>query len=59
MQRDRELARQFITRYADRFLFGRDQYGNDLDKSLPTLDLPEGVLTKVYSENALRLVPLD
>ena len=50
---------QFIIRYADRLLFGRDQYGNDLDKFLPTLDLPEDVLTRVHSENALRLVPLD
>ena len=59
MKRDREHARQFITRYADRLLFGRDQYGSDLDQFLPTLDLPEAALAKVYSENALRLVPLD
>ena len=59
MKRDREHARQFIVRYADRLLFGRDQYGDDLDQFLPTLGLPEDMLAKVYSENALRLVPLD
>ena len=59
MQRDRQYARQFIIRHADRLLFGRDRYGDDLDRFLQTLDLPEEVQKKLYFKNALRLVPLD
>jgi len=58
MERDPELAKQFVTDNADRLLFGRDRYGDDLDRFLQTLGLPEDVLTKVYCRNALRLVPL-
>lgn len=59
MQRDRPYARQFIIRYADRLLFGRDRYGDDLDRFLQTLDLPEQVQENIYFKNALRLVPPD
>ena len=59
LQRDTIHARQFIVRFADRLLFGRDQYGDELDRFLLTLDLPDDVVAKLYSENALRLVPLD
>lgn len=48
----------FLTTYQDRLLFGRDAPGNALQEYLNTLDLPEHILTKLYSENALRLVPL-
>ena len=58
LQRGPKHARQFILRFADRLLFGRDQYGAALDRFLPTLDLPAEVVAKVYAENALRLVPL-
>ena len=57
LHRDTEHAREFIIRFADRLLFGRDQYGDDLARFLPTLDLPGDVAAKIYAGNALRLVP--
>ena len=59
MERDVEHAKRFIIRFADRLLFGRDQYGDDLDRFLQSIDLPGDVKSKIYFENALRLVPLD
>jgi predicted TIM-barrel fold metal-dependent hydrolase len=57
MRRDIEHARVFLTRYEDRLLFGRDFYGGDLQKFLATLRLPRKTQTKIFSQNALRLVP--
>ena len=59
MKRDLDHARSFINRHADRLLFGRDGYGNDLREFLDALGLSPAVLQKIYSTNALRLVPLD
>lgn len=56
LDRDPEHARRFIIRFADRLLFGRDQYGSDHRAFLSTLDLPEDVMEKVYGDNARRLV---
>ena len=56
MQRDRDHARQFMTRFADPLLFARDNYGQDLHQFLQTLDLPRDVAQKIYSDNARRLV---
>lgn len=50
---------EFLTNYQDRLLFGRDAPGNDLQAYLGGLDMPENVMAKIYSENALRLVPLE
>jgi len=58
LKRDPAHAKQFLTRYQDRLLFGRDIYGTDLHQFLVTLDLPQTVAEKIYSGNALRLVPL-
>jgi predicted TIM-barrel fold metal-dependent hydrolase len=57
MSRDPEHAAKFITRYADRLLFARDYYEQDLWTFLKTLPLAEDVKRKLYFENALRLVP--
>jgi predicted TIM-barrel fold metal-dependent hydrolase len=59
LQRDSDHAVKFLTRYADRLLFGRDQYGKDLHEYLQPLELDESVRNKIYSENALRLAPMD
>jgi predicted TIM-barrel fold metal-dependent hydrolase len=56
MARDPAHALQFITRYADRLLFGRDYYGTELHEFLSTLDLPAAVVEKIYWQNAERLV---
>ena len=59
LQRDSEFAKEFLCRFADRILFARDYYGNDLKEFLESLDLPEDIKTKIYFENAMRLVPLS
>ena len=56
LKRDTEHARQFLCRFADRLLFGRDYYGKDLHSFLETLNLPQDVSDKIYHRNALQLV---
>jgi len=56
MKRDPGYAVEFITRYADRLLYGRDSYGNDLQEFLDSLDLPADVRQKIYHENAEKLL---
>ncbi len=57
LRRDRAHAREFLRHWADRLLFARDYYGSDLVDFLAGLDLPADVQARIYSENALRLVP--
>lgn len=57
LQRDTDHARAFLIRFADRLLFGRDYYGDELHAFLQTLDLPQDVQEKLHFRNALRLVP--
>ena len=59
LQRDLDHAAGFLTRYADRLLFGRDQYEQDLHEFLQSLELDESVRSRIYTENALRLVPAN
>ena len=56
LSRDPKHAVKFITRYADRLLFGRDYYEQDLHDFLQTLPLPVDVVEKIYWQNAERLV---
>ena len=58
-ERDLEHARNFVIRYADRLLFGRDQYGSDHQNLLKSLELPESVSQKLLFTNANKLVPLE
>jgi predicted TIM-barrel fold metal-dependent hydrolase len=58
LQRDLPFARDFLVRYAERLLFGRDDKGDRLQRLLNTLDLPDGVAAKIFYQNALRLVPV-
>lgn len=57
LQRDPANARDFLTRYADRLLFGRDNYGGALQEFLLPLHLDDSVMRKILFENANRLVP--
>ena len=57
LKRDTAHARRLLIRYADRLLYGRDDKGNRLYEFLTTLDLPPDVAEKIFSGNALRLVP--
>ncbi|MBX3010883.1 MAG: amidohydrolase family protein, partial [Caldilineaceae bacterium] len=57
LQRDPAFARDFLIRYADRLLFGRDNNGNNLQTFLTSLALPGEVAAKIGYQNAQRLVP--
>lgn len=57
LARDPVHAVEFITRHADRLLFGRDFYGGKLPALLQTLPLAADVVEKIYWQNAERLVP--
>lgn len=59
LKRDLTFCKEFIGRYADRLLFGRDYYGDDLHRFLQSLDLPKDVTRKIYFENANRLIVAD
>ena len=58
-RRDPEFAKQFILEFQDRILYGRDYFDNAHQEFLNSLGLPNDVLNKIYSGNALKLVPLD
>jgi predicted TIM-barrel fold metal-dependent hydrolase len=57
LKRDPTHAVEFLSRFADRLLFGRDLLGGDLHDFLQSLLLPRDVLEKVLFRNALRLAP--
>jgi hypothetical protein len=58
LQRDPEFARDFLIEFQDRILYGRDCFDNSHQTVLKSLGLPEAVLTKIFSGNALRLVSI-
>jgi len=58
MQRDTEYTVQFLLEFQDRILYGRDDFDNDQQELLRGLGLPDDVLTKILSGNALKLAPL-
>jgi predicted TIM-barrel fold metal-dependent hydrolase len=53
-----EHGRKFIERYQDRLLFARDFYGGELHETLTALNLPDAIKRKLYTDNALKLIPL-
>jgi len=57
LERDRKFSVDFLCEFADRLLYARDQFDNGHQELLNSLDLPADVLEKIYSGNALRLVP--
>ncbi|HUS92433.1 MAG TPA: hypothetical protein VM695_11320 [Phycisphaerae bacterium] len=59
LKRDPDHAVAFLTRFADRLLFGRDQCGGDLLEFLSALPLPDDARAKLYSANADRLLADD
>ena len=56
LARDPQHAVQFLTRYADRLVFGRDYYERELHDFLQPLPLPLEIIEKIYWGNAERLV---
>jgi predicted TIM-barrel fold metal-dependent hydrolase len=59
LSRDRDFTREFLVEFQDRILYGRDNFTNNHQEFLNSLDLPQQVLDKIYADNALKLVPLD
>jgi len=59
LSRDPEFAKDFLLEFQDRILYARDCFDNDHQEFLNSLGLPREVLNKVYSGNALKLVPLN
>jgi predicted TIM-barrel fold metal-dependent hydrolase len=57
LRRDLPFAVGFLLEFQDRLLYARDDFHNQLQTFLDSLDLPKEVLVKVYAANALRLVP--
>lgn len=58
LKRDPEFAKVFLTEFQDRVLYGRDYFDNIHQEFLNGLELSDTVLEKIYSGNALKLVPL-
>lgn len=59
LSRDPEFAKEFLLEFQDRVLYARDYFDNIHQEFLNSIGLPEDVLAKIYSGNALKLVPLD
>ena len=59
LSRDPEFAKKFLVEFQDRIMFGRDQFNDELQRFLNGLELPGTVYEKIYSGNALKLVPID
>lgn len=57
--RDPDYAVEFLTKYQDRVLYGRDMFGNEHQEFLNSAGLSKDVLDKIYYKNACKLVPLD
>jgi predicted TIM-barrel fold metal-dependent hydrolase len=57
LRRDPAFAAGFLLEFRDRLLYARDDFHNELQVFLDSLDLPKEVLVQIYAANALRLVP--
>mgnify|MGYP001219933084 FL=1 len=57
LKRDPDFAKKFLIEFQDRILYGRDYFDNIHQEFLNGLGLPPQVLEKIYSGNALHLVP--
>ncbi len=58
MQRDIKFAGTFLLEFQDRILYARDDFDNAHQDFLNSMELPDNVLKKIYSGNALKLVPV-
>lgn len=56
IKRDRTFGRAFLIEFQDRLLFGRDDFHNELQEFLLTLDLPVETWEKIAFKNAQRLL---
>ena len=56
LSRDLDFTREFLITWQDRVLFGRDYFDGIHQELLERLDLPSGVLEKIYCLNAKRIL---
>lgn len=59
LKRDTGFTSEFLEKYSDRLIFGRDYYGGELLEFLNGLELSPETKTKIFHENARRLVDPD
>ncbi len=57
LRRDPAFAVDFLVEFQDRLLYARDCFDNKLQTFLNELGLPAEILAKIYSSNAMRLIP--
>ena len=58
LSRDPAKGKEFLLRYQDRCMFGRDYFDDRLHDFIKSCRLPAGAMRKIMSGNALRLVPI-
>ena len=58
LTRDPSHGREFLLKYQDRCLFGRDYFDDKLQRFIGGCGLPPEAVDKIMGGNALRLVPL-
>ena len=56
LSRDPKFAKEFFLEFQDRILYARDSFHNNHQDFIYSLELPDSVLTKVFSANAERLL---
>jgi predicted TIM-barrel fold metal-dependent hydrolase len=59
LSRDSEFTKPFLLEFQDRILYARDCFDNIHQDVLNSVGLPEDALAKIYSGNALKLVPVS
>lgn len=57
LTRDLEFTKDFLLEFQNRILYARDCFDNEHQEFLNGLDLPKETLAKIYSGNALKMVP--
>jgi len=57
LTRDPEFGRQFLLNFADKLLYGVDNYDDRLLRHLRSLNLPSDVYARITSGNARKLLP--
>lgn len=58
LKRDTDFGKKFILGFQDRILFARDYFDSRHKEFLDSLGLDSDILEKIYSGNALKIVPL-
>lgn len=57
LSRDPEYTKELMPKFPDRFIYARDEFGNDLSEFIDSLGLPENILEGFYHKNLEALLP--